>query len=177
MWNLTQLQEYWFNCMKRTPEASATQVRALKKDKHLDWSGVRILPTKYNFPGGPVAKTPCSQCRAPGFPGRQTGPTCHNWKIPCVPTKTLCSQINKYIYIFKNITKEQSDRYRILKKDGWNETMKSKLYEEESYTGEKQNNTWTLRSKQSKNTVRRLADWTAKTEGFCNRISEILFEK
>ena len=30
-----------------------------------------------DFPGGPVAKTLCSQCREPGFsPGR--GPTCRN---------------------------------------------------------------------------------------------------
>ena len=42
----------------------------------------------WDFPGGPVAKTPCSQCRGPSF---------HPWsgKIPHVTTKTWHRQINK----------------------------------------------------------------------------------
>ena len=45
----------------------------------------------------PVAKTPCSQCREPGF-NSWSG----NW-IPCDTTKIWCSQVNKiniYIYIY-----------------------------------------------------------------------------
>ena len=57
-----------------------------------------------DFPGGPVAKTPRSQCRGPGF-----DPWSGNWilhaatksshaaakKIPHAATKTWHSQINK----------------------------------------------------------------------------------
>ena len=41
------------------------------------------------FPGGPVAGTPCSQCRGPGF---------HQWSLGvlCAATETWPSQINKY---------------------------------------------------------------------------------
>ena len=64
----------------------------------------------WDFPGGPVAKTPCSQCRGSGFPGRGArshGPqlkilhaaTKKKKKILHATTKTQCSQINKY---FKN---------------------------------------------------------------------------
>ena len=33
---------------------------------------------KGDFPGGQVAKTPCSKCRGPGFGARELDPTCHN---------------------------------------------------------------------------------------------------
>ena len=67
-----------------------------------------------HFPGGPGAKTPCPQCRGPGFNVRELDPTynseleCCNWKslrlqrrskILPAATKTWCSQI--YIYIYK----------------------------------------------------------------------------
>ena len=45
------------------------------------------------FPGAPVAKTPSSQCRGPGF---------HFWlgkaRSHMPPTKTQHNQINKHIY-------------------------------------------------------------------------------
>ena len=55
-----------------------------------------------DFPGGPVAKTLHSQCRAPGFHPRELDLTCHReldpacCKIPNATTKTRYSQINKY---------------------------------------------------------------------------------
>ena len=30
-------------------------------------SNIKILINLKDFPGGPVVKTPCSQCRGPGF--------------------------------------------------------------------------------------------------------------
>ena len=60
-----------------------------------------------DFPGGPVAKTPFSQCSEPGFhpqSGNQiphaAARVCILIKIPHTTTKTQCSQINK-INIFK----------------------------------------------------------------------------
>ena len=42
-----------------------------------------------DFPGSPVAKSPCSQPRGPGFnPWSET-------EIPHATTKTWCSQMNK----------------------------------------------------------------------------------
>ena len=76
--------------------------------------------TTTDFPGGPMDETPCSQSRGPRF-----DPWSGNWiphastkilhsttkkvshvpqwrlKIPRATTKTQCSQINKYIYIFR----------------------------------------------------------------------------
>ena len=55
-----------------------------------------------DFPGGPVAKTPCSQCRGPRF-----NPWSGNYipqaeaKISSATTKTWCSQINKYYFLIK----------------------------------------------------------------------------
>ena len=43
---------------------------------------------RLDFPGGPVAKILCSQCRRPGF-----APWLGN-SIPHAATKTWCSQIN-----------------------------------------------------------------------------------
>ena len=40
-----------------------------------------------DYPGGPVAETPCSQCRGPGF-----DPWSGNW-LPYATTKTWHSQI------------------------------------------------------------------------------------
>ena len=40
-----------------------------------------IFRSRYwDFPGGPVAKTPCSQCRGPGVPSLvgKLDPTCYN---------------------------------------------------------------------------------------------------
>ena len=64
-------------------------------------------PTQ-DFPGGPVAKTLCSQCRGLGVQAlvRELDPTCCNQrvhtpqlKILHATTKTQHSQINKYIAI------------------------------------------------------------------------------
>ena len=56
-----------------------------------------------DFPGGPVAKTPCSQCRGPGSTPDQ-GTRSHmlqqRSKIPHVITKMWPSQMNKSINIF-----------------------------------------------------------------------------
>ena len=60
-----------------------------------------------NFPGGPVAETPHSQCRGPGLDLWSGNYSSHittknrshisqkRWKIPPAATKTLPSQINK----------------------------------------------------------------------------------
>ena len=60
------------------------------------------------FPGGPVAKTPCSQCRGPRFiPGQGNRPHPLRLKIPPMATKIKDpraatkiqhSQINKYMF-------------------------------------------------------------------------------
>ena len=49
-----------------------------------------------NFPGDPVAKTPCSRCRGPGFniPGQGTGSHMLQPMMLRVAAKTWCSQIN-----------------------------------------------------------------------------------
>ena len=47
------------------------------------------------YPGGPVAKTPCFQCRGWGsIPGQGTRSHVTQLKITHVLTKTWCSQIN-----------------------------------------------------------------------------------
>ena len=82
---------------------------------HIVFSPICFLPLKIffccccfkgkDFPGGLVAKTPCSQCKGPGF-DPWFGTRSHlpqlrvymgNWKILCTTSKTWCSQI--YIYI------------------------------------------------------------------------------
>ena len=50
-----------------------------------------------DFPGGPGAKTPCSQCRGPCWtPGQGTRTQMPHLKIPAAAAKTWCSHINKY---------------------------------------------------------------------------------
>ena len=54
--------------------------------------------SSWDFPGGPVAKTPCSQCRGPGFDPWSGNKIPHvltpQLKILSAATKTLSSQIN-----------------------------------------------------------------------------------
>lgn len=63
------------------------------------------------FHGGPVAKTPHSQCMGPGFdpcsgtwiPRAATkDPICHNEEIPHPTTKKWSSKINTYFKTNKN---------------------------------------------------------------------------
>ena len=50
------------------------------------------------YPGGPVAKTPCFQCRGWGsIPGQGTRSHVTQLKITHVLTKTWCSQINIFL--------------------------------------------------------------------------------
>ena len=47
-----------------------------------------------DFPGGPVVKTPCSQCRGPGFDPWSGKYIPHaTSKSPHATTKTQCSQL------------------------------------------------------------------------------------
>ena len=64
----------------------------------------------WDFPGGPMIKAPCSQCRGPSF---------HPWsgKIPHVATKTWHSQVNKS-------TKRQKKKKE---KKGWLRTLGFRL--------------------------------------------------
>ena len=63
-------------------------------------TGIRLNKELWDFPGGPVAKTPCPLCRGQGLiPGQGTRShmlklRAHKpqLKIPCATTKTLCSQ-------------------------------------------------------------------------------------
>ena len=56
-----------------------------------------------DFPGGPVAKTPCSQCRGPGFePCSGTRSHILQPKITSATAKTWHSQINKWILKKRN---------------------------------------------------------------------------
>ena len=60
----------------------------------------------WDFPGGPVAKTRCSQCKEPGsIPGQGTRSHMLQLKILNAATKPKYNQINKYIClnVFKNI--------------------------------------------------------------------------
>ena len=72
------------------PEASvslSSQARDLSLEVWVEAPDGKSPPIR-GFPGGPVAKTPCSQCRGPGldpWPGNQ---------IPSATTKTQHSQIN-----------------------------------------------------------------------------------
>ena len=56
----------------------------------------------WDFPGGPAAKTLCSQCRRPAF-NRSSGSwiprgfTSGNYRSTRPATKTRCSHINKYV--------------------------------------------------------------------------------
>ena len=56
---------------------------------------------KRDFPGGPVAKTPCFQCRGAlgSIPGQGTKFHTLQLKVPSVTTKTQHSQINKYVFL------------------------------------------------------------------------------
>ena len=67
----------------------------------------------WDFPGGPVAKTPQSQCRGSRYntwSGKYIPHTttkkilCAAIEIPCVATKTQHSQIRKKIFLKKNLT-------------------------------------------------------------------------
>ena len=46
----------------------------------------------WDFPDGPVAKTPCSQCRLSGFDPRSGN------SIPHATAKTQCNQVNKFMF-------------------------------------------------------------------------------
>ena len=67
----------------------------------------------WDFPGGPVAKTPGSQFRGPGFkPGQGTSSHMPRLKIPHAATKTQCSKLGKkyisfYGIILQNAFKEE----------------------------------------------------------------------
>ena len=51
-----------------------------------------------DFPGGPVAETPCCRCRESGsIPGEGARSHMLQLKILHITAKTQCSQINKYI--------------------------------------------------------------------------------
>ena len=50
---------------------------------------IRLKKQDKDISGGPLAKTPHSQCRGPGFN------PCSGKQIPHISTKTRCSQINK----------------------------------------------------------------------------------
>jgi len=51
-----------------------------------------------DFPGGPVAKTPCSQCKVRQLiPGQATRSNVPQLKIPRVANKTWHSQINTFL--------------------------------------------------------------------------------
>ena len=74
-----------------------------------------------DFPGGPVAKTPCSQCRGPGFdpwsgiyiPHAATKSLHAVTKscTPCATTKTWHSQIKRWypLYGLKKVTSDKQD--------------------------------------------------------------------
>ena len=64
----------------------------VKKEKNQLW----------DFPGGPLAKTPHSQCRGPGF-----NPQSGN-QIPHATTKTQHSQINFFFFLRINFTPPES---------------------------------------------------------------------
>ena len=59
-----------------------------------------------HFPGGPVVKTPCSQCRGPGYiPGQGTTkeymPQLRSWHAPAKDPVQPKNNNNNNIYIFK----------------------------------------------------------------------------
>ena len=72
-----------------------------------------LYETSGHFPGGPVAKTSCSQCRGPGFDpssGNQSSHArtelkCCNWKILQAATKTWCSQMGKNNHLIVTLRK------------------------------------------------------------------------
>ena len=71
----------FFSCVTRHSVVTSFKLKRISKD----------------FPGGAVAKTPCSQCREHGF---------NPWLGNCIPhvaPKTRCSQINKELLFKKNI--------------------------------------------------------------------------
>jgi len=69
------------------------------------------MKTQGDFPGGPAAKTPRSQCRGTWVQSlvRELDPTCRKTKIKdCTPsTKTQISQINRYILKIKKKIKRK----------------------------------------------------------------------
>ena len=73
------------------------QVEIHLRNKNRTTKNIQNLDT-WDFPGGPVAKTLCSQCSGPRF-----DPWLGNY-ISCVTTKTQV-QPNKYINILKKPTK------------------------------------------------------------------------
>ena len=84
-------------------ETAQTDMRNRRRDP-----GDQVI--MQDFPGGPVAKTPHSQCRGPGFiPGQGTGSHMPQLKIPCATMKTQCSAINKQKYFCRKKSDEATE--------------------------------------------------------------------
>ena len=82
-----------------------------------------IIRKKGDFSGGPMAKTPHSQCRGSRFhPWSGTRSHMLQLKIPRAATKSRHCQINKYI--FKN---QAQERTRCYTKEEWQMSMRKKV--------------------------------------------------
>ena len=68
----------------KIPQATWPKKKKKEREREIDIQ----KKVRLDFPGGPVAKILCSQCRRPGF-----APWLGN-SIPHAATKTWCSQIN-----------------------------------------------------------------------------------
>ena len=66
-----------------------------------EWNSMVKKREGGDFPVGPMAKIPSSQCKGPALiPGQGTRSHITQPNIPHAATKTQCSQINKHFFFF-----------------------------------------------------------------------------